>query len=162
MASKIVLVVGFILSLVMYMALRSRNSTLRKNIQPGTNKTMRTVLLIAMIVVGLFLLRWVLLSFKSEGEGALFSPVEQAAAPEAVEVQGEKVTISVSGEKITVDGEFMENLAETEKTISRAVQEGKTFVLVDDYAENTTYLAVKTQLAALGVKADQLEEVKNQ
>ena len=163
MGSRIVLVIVFAMSILLYLALRSRNSAIRKNIQPTTGKTIRTVCMIIMIVVGLFIIRFVLLSLRSEGEGALFSPEKQetsAGMPETVEEAS--TVIHVTGQVISVDGSLVENTAELEASISQTAKDGGKFVLVDDYAENTTYLAVKSTLQSLGVSGDHLEEVKNQ
>lgn len=79
------------------------------------------------------------------------TPVKPTPTPVKHEVKTQ-AAIMVSGEIISLDGKECKNVEDFETMIRSKEYDSLSFVLIDDYAEATTYRAVKRVLEDVGKK----------
>ena len=79
------------------------------------------------------------------------TPVKPTPTPVKPEVRTQ-ADIVVSGESVSLDGRACKNVEDFETMIRGKEYDSLSFVLIDDYAEATTYRAVKRVLEDVGKK----------
>lgn len=82
------------------------------------------------------------------------------SAPKISDISDGKVTVSIKGSVITVNDKAYFNEDEAMDALFAYISRGSGVRLIDNYALNETYVLVRDAVEQMGVKAEDVEEIK--
>ncbi len=133
-----------------------------ESFRKNTRKSTRRILLLLVVALVVAVAVTVILRMREYDGGLLFTDrnAEERELPEReTEESGEdRMELRVDTEALTVEGRRYPDPEEAYEVLKKAADEGKAFLIIDDYASVRNYESTLKLLERLGVTGDRIRE----